>query len=381
MPLKKTRYPGIYERTQQTSQVVYLARVRVKGAGAESKSFGRLTAARKWHLKRTSEMEEREALGRVRATLAEAIKRYLAEELGRLAPSEQRNRKLQLAWWKQAGDDGKLLLRNLTRSWAREKILKLREKGRRNRPVSYSTGNRYFAALSAVLSACEEWEWITRNPLHSSGRRKKAKGEREKPREREEVPEEMKRMRKACGKSLDSRLLSLMECALASGARQGELMRLRWQDVELKPLDYDATSRKKRAGVPRAKTLGKNGDDRILYFPGDAARILPKLARNRFRSAFVFADPEDPEREPVFPAAAWRYAKEKTAKVADLRFHDLRHFWACRLLDHGATIAQLMVLGGWRSVVSMRVYIARAQRQGSAPVAAMHARSLKTAGA
>jgi hypothetical protein len=82
MPLKKTRYPGIYERTQRTSQVVYLARVRVKGAGTESKSFGRLTDARDWHRNRTSQMEEREALGRVRSTLAEAIERYLAEELG-----------------------------------------------------------------------------------------------------------------------------------------------------------------------------------------------------------------------------------------------------------------------------------------------------------
>jgi integrase len=378
MPLKKTRYPGIYERTQKTSQVVYLARVRVKGAGTESKSFGRLTDAREWHRKRTSQMEEREALGRVRSTLAEAIERYLAEELGRLAPSERRNRELQLGWWKRAGDDGKLLLRNVTRSWAREKILKLREKGRRNRPLSYSTGNRYFAALSAVLSACEEWEWITRNPLHSSGRRKKAKGEREKPREREEVAEEMARIREACEKSLDSRLLPLMECALASGARESELMRLRWQYVELEPLDYDVTSGKKRAGVPRGKTLDpKNGDDRILYFPGEAAKIVRSLARNRFRSAFVFAEPDDPEREPVFPAGAWRYAK-KRAKVADLRFHDLRHFWACRLLDHGATIPQLMVLGGWRSVVAMRVYIARAQRQGSAPVEAMHARSMNT---
>ena len=32
MPLKKTRYPGVYERTQKTSCVSYLARVRVKGA-------------------------------------------------------------------------------------------------------------------------------------------------------------------------------------------------------------------------------------------------------------------------------------------------------------------------------------------------------------
>jgi integrase len=189
----------------------------------------------------------------------------------------------------------------------------------------------------------------------------------------------MVRIRKACSDSQDSRLLPLMLCALASGARESELMRLRWQDVELEPSDYDMASGEKRAGVPRGKTLDpKNGDDRILYFPGEAAGVIRALSRKRFRSPFVFADPDDPEREPIFPAGAWRYAK-KRAEVPDLRFHDLRHFWACRLLDHGATIPQLMVLGGWRSTVAMRIYIARAQRQGSAPVAAMHARSLTTA--
>jgi integrase len=378
MPLKKTRYPGIYERTQQTSHVSYLARARVKGGGTESKSFSRLTDVRAWHRKRTVQMEEREALGRVRATLSEAIDRYLAEELQRLAASERRNRELQLEWWRKAANDGKMRLRDISRAWARERVRQLRDKGPRNRPVSYATGNRYFAALSAVLSACEEWEWISRNPLHSSGRRKKAKGEREKAREREEVPEEMKRIRGACSKSRDLRLLPLMVCALASGARESELMRLRWQGVELEPSDYDFASGEKRAGVPRAKTLDpKNGDDRILYFPGEAAGILRALSRNRFRSPFVFADPDDPEKEPAFPAGAWRYAKKRAA-VPDLRFHDLRHFWACRLLDHGATIPQLMVLGGWRSVVAMRIYIARAQRRGSAPVEAMHARSLTT---
>jgi integrase len=375
MPLNKTRYPGIYERTQKTSRVSYLARVRVKGAGTESKSFARLTDAREWHRKRTSQMEEREALGRVRATLGEAIERYLAEELSRLAVSEWANRQGQLGWWKEAANDGSLRLRDVSRAWAREKIRQLRETGRRNRPICYGTGNRYFAALSAVLSACEEWEWIPRNPLHSSGRRKKAKGEREKARDREEEPEEMARLRQACKESQDSRLLPLMLCALASGAREGELMRLRWQDVELDPSDYDFASGTRRAGVPRAKSVdAKNGDDRVIYFPGEAAEVIRRLAANRFRSPFVFANLDDPQEEPLFPAGAWRYAK-KRSQVADLRFHDLRHFWACRLLDHGATIPQLMVLGGWRSVVAMRIYIARAQRRGSAPVEAMHASS------
>lgn len=376
MPLKPTRYPGIYERTQKTSRVSYLARVRVLGAGAESKTFSRLTDAVKWHRKRTHEMEEREALGRVRAKLGEAIERYLDEELPRLAVSERPNREGQLAWWKKTAGDGKMRLREVSRAWVREEVRKLRETGRRNRPICYGTGNRYFAALSAVLSACEEWEWIPRNPLHSSGRRKKAKGEREKARDREEDPDEMARLRQACAESRDTRLLPLMLCALASGAREGELMRLRWQDVELEPSDYDFTTGTRKADVPRAKTLDpKNGDDRIIYFPGEPADVVRRLAQNRFRSPFVFADLESAGEEPVFPTGAWRYAK-KRAKVPDLRFHDLRHFWACRLLDHGATIPQLMVLGGWRSVVAMRIYIARAQRHGSAPVEAMHARSL-----
>jgi integrase len=257
MPLKKTRYPGIYERTQKTSRVSYLARVRVKGAGTESKSFSRLTAARDWHRKRTSQMEEREALGRVRATLAEAIERYLAEELPLLALSERRNRERHLAWWKEAGEQGNMRLRDVSRAWAREKIRHLRETGLCHRPIAYATGNRYFAALSALLSACQEWEWIAQNPLHSPGRRKKAKGEREKARDREEDAEEMARLRRACGEDPDSRLVPLMLCALASGAREGELMRLRWQDLDLDPSDYDFTFGDPAGGCAEGEVRGR----------------------------------------------------------------------------------------------------------------------------
>lgn len=374
---EQTRYPGIYKRIHESGKVVYVARARVKGVGEVSKSFRRLTGAQAWCRKEATAMQEGEAMGRPRSTFAEAISRYLAEDLPRLAVSEQGNRKTHLAWWRKVGAGGAMRLREITRSWAHDQVKKLREKGLRNRPLSYATSKRYLTALSALLTSCVEWEWMARNPLHSPGRRKKAKGEREKPREREEDTEELRRLRRTCETSGDSRLLPLVVCALASGAREGELMRLRWQDVELEPSDYDLASGTMRAGVPRAKAVdAKNGDDRIVYFPGEAAAMLRALARNRFRSPFVFADPESPtpRRKPAFPHGAWRYAKKK-ATIEDLRFHDLRHFWACHALESGASIPQLMVLGGWRSVQAMRIYIARAERRGSAPVEVMHARA------
>jgi integrase len=376
---QKTRYPGIYERTHDSGKVVYVARARVKGAGESSKSFRHLQAARDWYGKQTSSLQQRETTGRMRATLGEAISRYLAEELQRLAVTEQANRVRHLEMWQELGLAGRMRLRDINRSWAREQVRNLRKTGLRAkpRPVCYATGNRYLAALSALLSACEEWEWIPRNPLHSSGRRKKAKGERERARERDEVPEEMARIRRACEQSGDWRLLPLMICALATGARESELMRLAWKDVVLEPIDFDLVSGEKRPGVPRALTVdAKNGDDRVLYFPGEAARVLRALAAARRDSPYVFADPEAPLEEPGFPFPAWRYAKKRAA-VSDLRFHDLRHFWACRLLESGASIPQLMVLGGWRSVAAMRIYIARAERRGSAPVEVMHSRATR----
>jgi hypothetical protein len=100
---EKTRYPGIYERTHESGKVVYVARARVKGVGEASKSFRRLTDAREWCRKQATAMQEREAMGRLRSTLGEATTRYLAEDLPRLAISEQGNRKTQLAWWRKVG--------------------------------------------------------------------------------------------------------------------------------------------------------------------------------------------------------------------------------------------------------------------------------------
>jgi integrase len=120
----------------------------------------------------------------------------------------------------------------------------------------------------------------------------------------------------------------------------------------------------------------KNGEDRVIYFPGEAGELLRRLAKKPRLSRFVFAGPGDsPSSRPEFPTGPWRYAKKRSG-LEDFRFHDLRHCWACEMLDSGANLAQLMILGGWKSPIMVRRYAKRAQRHGSAAVEAMHARGV-----
>jgi integrase len=153
-------------------------------------------------------------------------------------------------------------------------------------------------------------------------------------------------------------------------------MALERKRIELRPKVYDAESGGQRVGVPRAEVLDtKNGTSRILYFPGEAGQVLSEMMFQRgVLSRFVFAAAGDPpDRVPVFPTQAWRYWRAK-AGVEDVRFHDLRHSWACRLLDSGATLPQLMILGGWKTASMVRRYASRSQRHGSDAVEAMHMR-------
>ena len=46
--------------------------------------------------------------------------------------------------------------------------------------------------------------------------------------------EERERLLKACGESSDSRLFLLVVLAVSTGARKGELLGLRWRDIDLK---------------------------------------------------------------------------------------------------------------------------------------------------
>jgi integrase len=366
--LESTQYPGIYKRITAEGKIEgYQIKPRFPGySGPKSFTRERLTDARELLDQIRQDLRKGISGAERRRTLGEAVERYLREEMPKLAPSERRNRERQISWWEARR--GACVLREVSRSTVREDLLLLREQGHGGAgPVKYATANRYKAALSAVLSSCVDWEWIQVNPLHSGSRRKKAKGEQEEERDREVPVGEWECLWSALQASSDPRLYALTVCALASGAREGELMGMERANLRLDPMELDPFTGQTRTGVPRCKvTDTKSGEARTLYFPGLAGELLREMSAAPTFSRYVWATRgEDPRRPPVFPTGAWRYAKKK-AQVRDFRFHDLRHEWACMSLLLGVSEIELMLRGGWRSPIMVRRYSKQARHRNDA---------------
>ena len=116
-----------------------------------------------------------------------------------------------------------------------------------------------------------------------------------------------------------------------SGLRHGELLALRWRDIDWKA---------KRIRVRRNYTRGhwstpksRSGERSVPM----AARVAEELRRHRERSSFsadgdlVFAHPETGDVLPHSPLRRRFKSALKAAGVRDIRFHDLRHTFATRM--------------------------------------------------
>ncbi len=138
--------------------------------------------------------------------------------------------------------------------------------------------------------------------------------------------------------SLPARYRPIVVVALNTGLRQGELLRLRWQDI-----DWDIgmiTVHQTKSGKPHRVPMNskvqtilnelKNPDE-----PHSQDRIFPHHLKHLRR---------------VFQKAV------KNAGLEPFRFHDLRHTFASRLAMQGANDRTIMALGGWHSPAMLSRY-------------------------
>lgn len=289
-----------------------------------------LSAAREWARNIEAEVVGGRLLPRIEAdkhTLAEAIERYEQEALRDLAPTNRRRVSSQLRWWRR--ELGALTLASLTPATIADRRARLL------RRCSGPTSNRYLAALSVVLQlAVKEWGWLEVNPCRAIKRKPESRG-----RVRFLSEDERDRLLEACDRSVDRRLLPLVLFALTTGARQGELVWLRWDHIDL---------------GSQAATLHdtKNRDRRVVHFHGRAGEALRELARTPHISGYLFAGRR---QHPNFPRVAWEKALEK-AEIEDFRFHDLRHTAASYLAMSGATLPELAAFLGHRTLAMVKRY-------------------------
>ena len=125
-----------------------------------------------------------------------------------------------------------------------------------------------------------------------------------------------------------------MEFAIETGMRRGELLKLRWEDVNLG---------RKTALIKETK----NGDSRKIPLSVAAIRTLSGLPRHLGGNVF-----------PVTPNAlrgVWRRAVKKVG-IDNLRFHDLRHEAVSRLVEDGLSDQEVSAISGHMSMQMVKRY-------------------------
>lgn len=326
---------------------VYRVKVRVKGYPPLNATFERLTDARTWagalesDMKRGKHIKEAEAK---KHTLAELIDRYIKEKLPERKPEYQREFKMQLDWWKSA--IGSYLLSDVTSSLlakCRNDLLK-EPNGRAkktNTARSGATVNRYMAALSIVFTkAVTEWEWLEVNPMLKVDKNKESKG-----RIRFLTQEEQNALLNACKDSGNDLIYMLVVLALSTGARYGELLNIKWDNVKFHDENKNVT-------LYLMNT--KNGDNRSLTIGSLGYELLKAHSKIRkINTKYVFARPDG--KKPYDLRKQWEKAL-KTAGITDFRFHDLRHTTASNLAMNGASLRDIAEILGHRTLQMVKRY-------------------------
>jgi integrase len=338
-----------------TGELSYRAQVRVKGRPSESKTFTNQKDAKAWAAAlEVAISDNRNFPGRraQRTGFAELIQRYRDTVLKDVRASHKATRAQHLDWWEQHFI-GRTLAEITPDEIAKARDLFMaqtftRGKERKDKdgkvipPKEYkrtgATTNRYLATLSHLFTvAWKEWRLVQSNPLREITKKKEARG-----RVRFLSDAERDALFDACSKSDWPALHTLVLMAISTGARRGELIKLKWADVDLKA-----------ARVIVHET--KNGDPRVLPLVGKALTALRELKLQAGVTPWVFQQPSGfPGPFEAFDSH-WYQALE-AAGIRDFRFHDLRHTTASYLAANGASLLEIADTLGHRTLAMVRRY-------------------------
>jgi len=129
-------------------------------------------------------------------------------------------------------------------------------------------------------------------------------------------------------------IAEIVEFAIETGMRRGEISNLRLQDVDFK----------KRTATLRDT---KNGEARTVALSTRAVEILGAMPRNLDGRVFSM-------RPDSITQAFDRVCRQ--VGIEDLRFHDLRHEATSRLFEMGLGIMEVSFITGHKDLVTLRRY-------------------------
>ncbi len=328
----------IERRVTSNGTVTYRAKIRLKGFPPETASFMRLTDARRWAQVTEAAMHEGRYFRTTEAkrhSVADLIDKYIKEVLPN-KPKNAVNTKRNLLWWKK--EIGVYLLSDITPALiAQHRDVLLNGIISRGTKRSPSTVIRYLASLShAYTIAMNEWGWVDDTPLRRVSKPPAPRG-----RVRFLDEDELTRLLDVCQKSMSTHLYAIVVLAISTGMRHGELIKLRWNQVDLI-----------RGRITLHDT--KNGERRSVPLAGHALDLLGAMSKlRRIETDLLF--PSKITINPVDTRKPWNTALSK-ANINDFRFHDLRHCTASYLAMNGATLAEIAEVLGHKTLAMVKRY-------------------------
>jgi len=306
----------------------YQVKVRRAGYPAQSMTFDSEKDAKRWLAEREGEISKGEFVDTKLAretTVGDLIDKYLLEVTPKKKGAEVEEIRLKaLKRDKIAG----FSVFNCTPA------VVAAYRDRRLKSVSGSTVNRDMNLLHHVFEKGRK-DWgvaLAQNPVSGTSR-----PVNNPPRSRRLAAAEEVRLLAEASKARNPWLRPMVELALETGMRQGELRELLWPNVDLEErvavLPWGSTKTNEMRGVP----LSSRAVEILRALPSDrAGRVFPGLTKSAVAQAFN--------------------RLRKRAKVDDLHFHDTRHEATSRFIEKGFSTSEVMAITGHKTNSMMQRY-------------------------
>jgi integrase len=253
---------------------------------------------------------------------------------------------------------GDLLVGDLTTAMVDQFYEHLRTEGRIDgKPLAIGTVRRVHSALHAALAQAQRWSWVFDNAADH------ASPPRDEPVEmRPPTPSEVARLLESVAN--DPPLHLYLTLAATTGARRGQLIALRWMDVDL--VGGSLSIQRSVVEGPDGPVLVPTKTRRSYRVALDRASLellrtqhqsgSAEHGREVFEQRFVFATDAAGTRPWLPNFVTKRFIRvRRAAGLGHFRLHDLRHFMATEMLDAGVPVPKAR-LAHARASTTLNVY-------------------------
>lgn len=191
--------------------------------------------------------------------------------------------------------------------------------------------------MAYIQERKKEWEWLEDSPIRRVTKPREPRG-----RIRFLSDDERSALLSARQESSNPFLYPVVVLALSTGMRQGEIMNLRWENVDLF-----------KGRITLHQT--KNGERRTVPLRGLALQLIQELTAEKCLNIGLLFPSKEDHNKPIDLRFPWEQALKK-AGITNFRFHDCRHSCASYLLMNDATLAEISEVLGHKTLAMVKRY-------------------------